>query len=371
MRFNKMIAWITFNAFLDTDLYVIKELANYYKIDWYIIRSENDRFEYVDVLEKMKQIKGLTIHLCVCGERLRKLKCVPFYIKLIQKIQQANPQLLFTSMAGAPYFIPILLFAANTNKTIMAIHNVHVPKGGTSYYFFKFYNKLTTSGFRHFLTYSQSQFEALRKIVPQKDVSYVPFVLKDYGEPNIARNSNTITFLNFGNIRPYKRIDVLIEAAQRAYEMTHIKFRVIIAGMCENWDIYQDLIKYEFLFDLRIKRVENCDIANLFNECDYFVAPYQDIAQSGSSVVAINYSKPIIASKLPAFEEYIESGETGYLIAPASVDDLTSVFIKILNSNNSSYDQMVKKLTESRDCKFSTKSIISKYREIFEHVIEE
>lgn len=368
---KRSIAWITFNAFLDTDLYVVKELASYYKIDWYILRSENDKFEYIDMLEEMDSIEDLSIQLCVCGERLRKLKCISYYKKMLSKIKCNNPDLIFTSMAGAPYFIPTLSASVKTNKTVMAIHNVHVPKGGTSYYFFKFYNKLTIRRFKHFLTYSKSQYEAMKSIAPKKDVNYAPFILKDYGEPTRERESETITFLNFGNIRAYKRIDVLIEAAQKAYEITNIKFKVIIAGMCDNWDEYQNHIKYDFLFDLRIARVENNEVANLFNECDYFVAPYQDIAQSGSSVVAINYCKPIIASRLPAFEEYIVDGETGYLIKPADEESLVDVFVKILRDDKSSYKQMVKSLIDNREENFSSERIIEKYRELFENVINE
>ena len=57
MNMNNNITWITFNAFLDTDLYIVKELTRYYSIDWHIIRSENDQFEYIDMLEEMKNIE--------------------------------------------------------------------------------------------------------------------------------------------------------------------------------------------------------------------------------------------------------------------------------------------------------------------------
>ena len=85
---KKKITWITFNSFLDTDLYVVKELAHYYEIDWHIIRSENDQFEYVKILESMRNIEGLTISLHVCGRRLRKLECIFYYNNLISNIKK-------------------------------------------------------------------------------------------------------------------------------------------------------------------------------------------------------------------------------------------------------------------------------------------
>lgn len=368
---KKVVVWITFNAFLDTDLYVVKELKKFYKIDWYIIRSENDKFEYLDVLEKMNNQDDLTVNLHICGRRLRKVECISFYRTMLAEIREKTPNIIFTSMAGAPYFIPVLALSISCENVIMAIHNVHVPKGGSAYYFFKLYNQLTVKHFKHFFVYSKSQYRDLKIMASDKDIAYAPFILKDYGKANNKRTSELVSFLNFGNVRDYKRLDVLISAAQKAYEKTGIKFRVIIAGKCENWEKYQQNIKYDFLFDIRIGRVENSEVANLFNECDYFVAPYQDIAQSGSSVVAINYGKPIIASKLPAFEEYIDDGRTGFLIRPANMEDLTKVMSDILNQKSLDYHKMVDNLKKSREYYFSTTAIVKKYREFFDNVIQE
>lgn len=366
---KKKIAWITFNAFLDTDLYIVKELRYLYEIEWHIIRSENDRFEYLDILEDMQNSENLKISLHICGRRLRKLECVSYFYKLLKNIEKSNPDIIYTSMAGAPYFIPMLAILMNPNNSIIAIHNVHVPKGGSSYTFFKLYNKITINYFNNFQTFSKSQYADLRKIVPYKKIFYAPFILKDYGKARNRRKSELITFLNFGNIREYKRIDILIEAAQRTYEITRKKFRVIIAGKCDEWQKYQNIIRYSFLFDIRIGRVKNEDIPDLFNEADYFVAPYQDIAQSGSSIVAINYDKPIIASKLPAFEECIIDKETGFLIKPADVDSLTNIMNKIIDTDNEGYADMVNALKSHRDEQFSTNVIVEKYKEFIDEII--
>ena len=360
---KKELIWITFNAFIDTDIYIVKELAYYYSIEWYIIRSENDKFEYLESIEEIKKNKNIKVIFSICGKRLRNLECVSFYNKLLSKLKKNKEAIVFTSLAGAPYFIPMLSLKLNAKRTIVAIHNVHVPKGGSNYNFFKFYNKLTISKFKNFVTYSKSQYNDLCSLTNyKKNILYVPFILKDYGKATKERKNKEITFLNFGNIRDYKRIDVLIEAAQKVYELTQKRFKVVIAGQCDNWDKYQKLIKYDFLFDIRIGRVENEEIPNLFNEVDYYVAPYQDIAQSGSSIVALNYSKPTIASKLPAFEEYITNEETGYLIKPADVDSLTSVMKKVVESDLKGYNKMVRNLENNRDKFFSTSSIVEKYR---------
>ena len=366
---KKNIAWITFNAFLDTDLYVVKEISKYYNIDWHIIRSENDKFEYLSILRRIENENNLKIKLHVCGRRLRNIECVGYYNKLLSSVNKSGADLIYTSMAGAPYYMPVLAMKTRKNKVVVAIHNVHVPKGGKAYSFFKAYNKFTISNFTNFQTFSKAQYKDLIKIAPNKNIFYAPFILKDYGQAKKTRKNKEITFLNFGNIRNYKRIDILIKAAQKTYERLEKSFKIIIAGQCDDWDKYQKLIKYDFLFDIRLGRVDNKEIPELFNESDYFVAPYQDIAQSGSSVVAVNYGKPIIASRLPAFEEYIVNKKTGYLVKPADVDSLADVMTEILSSNNNGYEELVKNLMNYREIQFSTEAIVCKYKEYIDEII--
>lgn len=365
---KKVIVWITFNAFMDTDLYVVRELARLYRIEWHIIRSKNDKFDYLNELQKLKEKENLSIQLHICGKRLRNLSCAVYFSKLLNEIKQTEACILYTSMAGAPFFIPVLAAKANLKHTILAIHNVHVPKGGTAYWFFKFYNTFSVLRFKNFQTFSLSQYKELKRIAPGKNILYAPFILKDYGLPKKERIDKTITFLNFGNIRPYKRIDVLIKAAQIAYERTGKIIKVIIAGKCDEWGKYQQLIKYGFLFDIRLGRVNNEDVADLFNEADYFVAPYQDIAQSGSSIVAINYDKPIIASRLPAFEEYIKDKVTGFLINPADVEDLTNTMVSVIESHESNYGELIENLKFYRNQNFTTSEIVQKYARFFDEI---
>lgn len=365
------VAWITFNAFIDTDLYIVRELSYFYEIDWYILKSGNDEYEFVDEIKALKEKPTLRISMLQCGERLRSLSCISFYIKLLDSISELQPDIIYTSLAGAPYYIPILAKRKNKNRVVLAIHNVHVPKGGSAYWFFKLYNALAVKSFQYYQTFSNDQYLLLKSIIPNKTVFYAPFILKDYGTTNNIRTDKRITFLNFGNIRPYKRIDVLIEAVQRVYEKTNVLTRVILAGKCEDWENYEKLIKYPELFDLRIHRIDNKDIPDLFMEADYFVAPYQDIAQSGSSVVAVNYGIPLIASRLPAFEEYVEDKITGRLIEPANVDSLEAVIRDIVESKNAGYDEMVDHLIHKREELFSTESVVKRYREFIDGIIEE
>lgn len=363
----RKIAWITFNAFLDTDLYIVKELCRYYDISWYIIKSGNETVDYCDEIESLK--KTVNLDIIECGPRLRSIKSLISHCKLLKRIKRDGYDLLYTCMAGAPYYIPVLSWLGDRRKTIVGIHNVHVPKGGTNAKFFIWYNHFTLRKFQFFQTFSQSQYDFLNEKKKGNCSFWAPFILKDFGSPSQVRTDDRVTFLNFGNIRPYKRLDVLITAAEKAYKETHKEFRVIIAGKCDDWEKYQCLIEHDFLFDIRLGRVENSDIANLFEETDFFVAPYQDIAQSGSAIVAINYEKPIIASRLPAFEEYIIDGDNGYLITPADEEALKSLMVNLIENYTTLYPTLKNRQNNVKTTMFSKDTIVEKYRTFFDGVI--
>lgn len=357
---KKRIAWITPEGYIDTDFYIVPLLCEAFDIDWFIIYKDN--IPYQKEMEGVKDIKGLTILPYQQTARFRSLKTAFSDIKLFYRIRSSKYDIVYAGMFGFPYFHLFSSLMLNRNRVVIAAHNVNTPKGAVNYRSAKAYASFVLSTFRNFHTFSCSQYDLLLNMHPGKNVLMAPFLLKDYGQPTIGK-PNLITFLAFGNIRDYKRIDVLIKAAQNTFEQTEKLFRVIIAGKCDDWLKYQKLIKYPRLFDLRIGRVENEDIPNLFGESHYFVTPYQDIAQSGSVIVGINYECPVIASDLEAFREYVSDGKTGYLIKPANEEDLTKVMTKIVSSNNADYAEMVGEIKELKLHDFNPQNIVAKYVE--------
>lgn len=363
----KKIAWITPTAFLDTDIYVVPLLKNCFFIDWYIVKRENEEIDYADKINALSA--ELKIEIISLGQRYRSLSTFVRYFRLYASLKHKY-DLIYTSMVNFPYHTPLLAITNGVNNCVMAIHNVHVPKGGINYYAMKAYTSFTIKVFKNFQTFSKGQYEELLRIAKNKNVMQGSFMLKDYGDPRIERNDNRITFLSFGLIRAYKRLDVLINAAEQVYNKYGNQFRVMITGGGADWEKYQKLIKHPEIFELRIERIPNEDIPDIFNQCDYFVTPYQDIAQSGSLVVAINYEKPVIASRLKAFEECIEDKQTGYLIEPASVEDLVHVMSYIIENHDSIYSGLVENIRRLKMERFSEDVVIKKYKEFFDEVFK-
>lgn len=361
------VAWITPTSFLDTDIYVIPLLCEYYSIDWYILKKENEKIDYETAIKELSD--SINIKLIDVGKRNRSLGGLKKYISFLNRVSRHEYDLVYTAVSNYPYYIPSLALTQKRQNVIVGIHNVTVLKGGVRPQFEKLYNSFAVKTFQTFQTYSQSQYEVLKKIAPQKALYYIPFLPKDYGKASFVRRDNRVTFLNFGHIREYKRIDILIQAAELAYKKTGIKFKVIIAGACADWEKYEALIIHKELFDIRIGRVDNNEIPNLFEESDYFVAPYQDIAQSGALMVAINYEKPILASRLKAFEECVIDGKTGMLFNPSDTEDLAKTLTYVLLHHDEIYCGMRETIRVYRNERFSESIIVNAYREMFDDVI--
>ena len=368
---KKKVAWITVPAFISTDRFIVPEIAKHYQVDWYLISKSNEKIDFIDDITSLTESEGFSFSIIRINYRNSSVRTIKEYVHFLNEIKRKNYDLVYNAMIGIPYYMPILKIIIGNNNVLVAIHNVHVPKGGSMYLPSLIYTNYTIKSFKYFQTFSASQKNILLKIAPNKYCDNVNFVLIDYGKPSVGRKEDIITFLNFGIIREYKRIDVLIQAAEKAYDATNKEFRVIIAGDCDKWEKYQNIIKYPHLFDLRIRRIEDEEIPNLFAESHYFVAPYQDIAQSGSAIIAINYNIPVIASRLEAFEDYIEDMKTGFLINPADIDDLTKVFIYILNNHNQFYKQMSKNIADEKQEKFSAEAVVKLYKKNFDKVLSE
>lgn len=359
----KKNCWITPECFLDTDYYIIPFLCKYFNIEWYVLYK--DSIPNKKELEKLDSISNLKIIFYRQEFRMRSIKTLFSDYTLFKTINRKGYDIVYAGMAGFPYFHLLSAIMLKRSKVVIAAHNVNTPKGAVNYLGAKIYATFVLNTFKNFHTFSLSQHDLLLSLHPSKNVLMAPFMLKDYGIPTVQKHGLT-TFLAFGNIREYKRIDVLINASQDAYERTNKKFRVIIAGSCSEWEKYQKLIKYPDLFDLRIHRVENKDIPNLFGESHYFVTPYQDIAQSGSVIVAINYDCPIISSDLEAFREYIHNNQTGFLFKPADVEDLTGIITNILLTENADYERLRNNIIKVKEKEFSPNTITMLYKNFFD-----
>lgn len=367
------ISWITPSNFVDVDLPIIAELAKEIDIYWQVTAEGMINADMRNYIEPKLEGTKIKIEYVEIPYRFFDLRTMHIYCKVLKKAKAFKPDLYYTSLQAAPFGPLIYRAYLPLKKTVAACHNVSTPKGANQETYARIFTYLHLQMFKNIQVFSESQGEILYKKFPKKNVLLAPLAIKDYGEPTIGIkpfNEKKVVFLFFGMIMGYKRLDLLIEAAQTLYEKGYKNFKVRIAGKCKNWPVYAEKIKYPELFELNIGHIPNDAVANLFATCDYFVMPYQDIAQSGAITVAYRYNLPIIMSNLPQFKPFGIDGQTGLVFESQNAEDLKEKMKKVIDGEKEMNSKLKEGLAAFVEERYSTRSIASKYIVFFEQLLK-
>jgi len=355
---ERKVIWLTASYFLDVDLPIVSKLAGELNIEWYILYdnvSHKKKYMYKGVEANSFNIKSKWYSPFILWE----------YLNFFKSLKYNLDDIIYIDVIGMPYLYPLLKFFVKHNNIIIAAHNLKTPKGARFEMLSKLYMKFLINNFSNIHVFSKNQLDYLESLLLSKNILLAPLALKFYGEKISTANKRCKTFLSFGHIRDYKRLDLLIFAAQLAFEETNFIFKVIIAGNCKNWSDYQKLIKYDFLFDIKIGHISNNEVPAIISESDYLVLPYQDIAQSGVLSLAFCYNVPVIVSDIDGFTEFVKDGYNGFLFERDNIVSLKNTIINCLFLKEDSYSGISENIRNYCKNNFDIDSICNKYLDYF------
>ena len=159
----------------------------------------------------------------------------------------------------------------------------------------------------------------------------------------------------------------MLKAVNILYKKGIVDFKVKIAGNCKDWDTnYAPIIECPEIYDLDIRRIPNEDVAELFAESDYFVMPYQDIAQSGAITVAFRYNIPVLCSDIEQFSEFVTDGVTGFTFKSQDEYSLANKMEWIMKNHQQIYSTIKKNEQKFVDENLSLQTIVGKYKSFIE-----
>lgn len=142
--------------------------------------------------------------------------------------------------------------------------------------------------------------------------------------------------LNFGNILPYKGLDVLYEAVQllgaRLGEM-----KIVVAG--RGADPCLEKMRSDPRFIVINRYLSNQEVAALNKGAYGIVCPYKSASQSGIVSTSYLFGKPIVASDVGGFSEYIIDGQNGLLV-PANDPEAVAESLCRLVTDESLYKRL-------------------------------
>lgn len=123
--------------------------------------------------------------------------------------------------------------------------------------------------------------------------------------------------LFFGLIRPYKGLDLLLEAWRSPQLRRFSDVKLLIAG-----ELYEPYEKYRPL----LEALENKDrvifhegfvpdekVRYYFSAADAVVQPYRTATQSGVTQIAYHFEKPMVVTNVGGLPEMVPDGEVGFI----------------------------------------------------------
>jgi glycosyltransferase involved in cell wall biosynthesis len=129
-----------------------------------------------------------------------------------------------------------------------------------------------------------------------------------------------LELLFFGFVRPYKGLDLLLDAAAL---LRGKDIKLTIAG-----EFWSGLAEYrariaalglQEMVELLPRYHSEQETAELFARADVVVLPYRSATGSAVIPLAYHYGKPVIATEVGGLPDVVEHERTGLLVAPGSV----------------------------------------------------
>ncbi len=172
--------------------------------------------------------------------------------------------------------------------------------------------------------------------------------------------------LFFGLLRPYKGLDVLLEAFRSVRD-------------AELWVVGREMMPLEPLQALAEKApgtvrmlprfITDCEIPALFRRADIVVLPYREIEQSGVLYTAIAFGKAIVLSSVGGFTEVAERHGAGRLVPPGDAQALADTLNDLLE-NPAERDRLAAQAAQAAAGPFSWDRIAAQTLALYESLLD-
>lgn len=151
---------------------------------------------------------------------------------------------------------------------------------------------------------------------------------------NLPQDATIALF--FGSVRPYKGLDLLIEAMPSVVSACP-RALLVVAGHVEvgNQAEYEAQIAGLGIEPEKVLQrygyLANEDMICYVCAADLVVLPYREIYQSGVVFLAYSFGRAVLATRVGSFPETVEDGRSGWLVDPENVEELSQALVSVLS----------------------------------------
>jgi len=168
-----------------------------------------------------------------------------------------------------------------------------------------------------FIVHSEQEKCSLLELNPKAMVKKHLLPLFEYDSSAVIRQDQKLHLLFFGFVRPYKGLDVLLNAMAI---LRDCEISLEIAG--EFWNDKDEYLKLVKDLDISSKvtivdrYIPDNEMSQYFSRADLVVLPYRKTITSGVIATAYGFKKPVLATNVGGFNEVIQDGYTGKIVPP-------------------------------------------------------
>jgi glycosyltransferase involved in cell wall biosynthesis len=201
------------------------------------------------------------------------------------------------------------------------------------------------SGGTGFIVHSQQDAHDLDALLPRARVRVEPlptYQITANAEMDQASARESIgvpgdqpTLLFFGFVRPYKGLDVLLDALPIVRQQVPVQL-LIVGEMWNERQRYLDQIErlgmtqYVTLVD---RYVANEELEGYFAAADVVVLPYRSATQSAVVQLAFGFGKPVITTNVGGLAEAVIDGVNGLIVQPGDSTALAASIAAFFQQN--------------------------------------
>lgn len=250
-------------------------------------------------------------------------------VELLRKIRRAKPDVVHLQWIVLPIVdIPTMALIRRWCALVLTVHDTVPYNGQKMSWLQELGHRLPAKLAHRVIVHTRSGRQTLRRhgVADQRIcvIPHGPLRLCVPDAPPAARDPRWTVVL-FGEIKPYKGLDILIEAVAALAAPVRRQLRVVVAGR-PRMDVAPLAARIAALrlgeqFELRLGRLTEEEMAALFAEADCFVFPYRQIDASGVYYLVKPLGKWLIASDVGIFAEDM-SGAQGALVPAGDVPAL-------------------------------------------------
>lgn len=244
------------------------------------------------------------------------------WVRVAREIRAYNPTLVIAP-AWTFFLSPCLTAILSQIRcpVVAVVHNVSDHDGGRVRSLISAMQLRQASAH---VTHTRELAASIARLVPDAHVVVHPHPIFEYPAARRTLPARAeLELLMFGLIRPYKGLDVLLEALARC-----AKPSLMLSVVGESWLDHAGIrdhverLGLKGKVDLVLRYVPDAEAAEYFERADVVVLPYRSVTGSGVLPLACHYGKPVVASDLPGFRELVSHGEDGWLVPPGDVTGL-------------------------------------------------